>query len=86
MIKIGAVRNLPNIYYITRDFTGQRKDVRLMMRFNYTKKLEGDIGRYGTLYREINQMELAFNLTNDMNFDICFGGSKLMLFVPQRRI
>ena len=33
------------------------------------------------LFRQIKHLEFPFNLTNDMNFDICFGGPMLMTFI-----
>ena len=81
VLKIGAVRIFPNIYYITREFKGQRKDIKLLMRYNYTKKITTFGQSSPRIARLINQMELPFNLTNDMNFDVCFGGSVLMAFL-----
>ena len=81
ILKVGSAGYLPNIFYITRKFGGERKDIKVLTRFNYSIKVLTMNQKTSRRYRKINHFELPFNLTNDMNFDMCLYSNRLYMFI-----
>ena len=81
ILKIGAVASLPRIIYVTRRVGGERKEIKLLTRYNGTIVFRGNYHRLSRKYRAIEEIELPVNLTNDDNFDICLGTATLVMFV-----
>ena len=81
ILRIGAAGGIANIFYITREFGAPRSKIKILMRYNYTKKINTANLMTARLYTKVDRFELPLNLTDDMNFDICMGSARLVMFV-----
>ena len=81
VLKIGSAAKYANIFYVTRKEGGQRSEIKILTRNNYTLKINSASQQLARIYRQIEHFELPLELGNDDNFDICFGSAQLVTFV-----